>query len=248
MPPNEHCPNCHQLVADWHVEWYTTEGPSLFRGLAALDCPLCRQPVGFQRGKISPAPPGVPLVTRHAQQAALWAASQAIWREERCKVIRLWQGLEPSMQHTGRRKRSDKRTRTGKRSKKDCKMRLLTPEENRFLDVFLHEATTAPFSGPATNTLHKCGVEYGDISHIAWAYEQEVPRSGFAVGHAADVAPPVPWPSRQSALLRNQEIQRIWERQRQGAEKSAVPNEVDRIGQLPDEVGARGHSGGGSSH
>ena len=23
-------------------------------------------------------------------------------------------------------------------------MRLLTPEENRFLDVFLHEATTAP--------------------------------------------------------------------------------------------------------
>ena len=26
-------------------------------------------------------------------------------------------------------------------------MRLLTPEENRFLDVFLHEATTAPFTG-----------------------------------------------------------------------------------------------------
>ena len=78
MPPNEQCPNCHRLVADWHVEWYKTEGPSLYQGLAALDCPLCRQPVGFQGGKIGPGPPGVPLVRRHAEQAALWAASQAI--------------------------------------------------------------------------------------------------------------------------------------------------------------------------
>jgi hypothetical protein len=78
MPPNEQCPNCHQLVADWRVEWSKTEGPSLFQGLAALDCPLCRQPVGFQRGKIGLAPPDVPVVTRRAEQAALWAASQAI--------------------------------------------------------------------------------------------------------------------------------------------------------------------------
>jgi hypothetical protein len=78
MPPNEECPNCHGLVADWHVEWYKTEGPALYQGLAALDCPLCRQPVGFQGGKIGPAPPGVPLITRHADQAAQWAASQAI--------------------------------------------------------------------------------------------------------------------------------------------------------------------------
>ena len=48
MPPNEQCPNCHRLVADWHVEWYKTEGPSLYQGLVALDCPLCRQPAGFQ--------------------------------------------------------------------------------------------------------------------------------------------------------------------------------------------------------
>ena len=75
-------------------------------------------------------------------------------------------------------------------------MRLLTPEENRFLDVFLYEATTAPFTGPATKALHKSGLEYGDISYIAWAYEQEVPRTGFAVGHAADVVPPLPWPNR----------------------------------------------------
>ena len=95
-------------------------------------------------------------------------------------------------------------------------MKLLTPEENRFLDVFLHEATTAPFAGPATKALHKIGVEYGEISYIAWAYEQEVPRTGFTVGNAADAAPPLPWPNRQSALLRNQEIQRIWERRQQG--------------------------------
>ena len=96
-------------------------------------------------------------------------------------------------------------------------MRLLTPEENRFLDVFLHEATTAPFTGPATKALHKTGVEYGDISYIAWAYEQEVPRTSFAVGHAADVVPPLPWLDRQSALRRNQEIQRIWEERRRGS-------------------------------
>jgi hypothetical protein len=78
MPPNEECPNCHQMVADWHVEWYKTEGPSLYRGLAALDCPLCRQPVGFQGGKIGRAPPGAPLVRRYADQAAEWSASQAV--------------------------------------------------------------------------------------------------------------------------------------------------------------------------
>ena len=79
MPPNEPCPNYHRLVADWHVEWYKTEGPAIYRGLAALDCPLCRQPVGFQGGKIGPAPPSVPLVRRHADQAAAWAPLGAMY-------------------------------------------------------------------------------------------------------------------------------------------------------------------------
>ncbi len=117
-------------------------------------------------------------------------------------------------------------------------MKLLTPEENRFLDVFLHEATTAPFAGPATKALHKIGVEYGDISYIAWAYEQEVPRTGLAVGHAADVAPPLPWPNRQSALRRNQEIRRIWEQRQQGGEESAGQKESERNRDLADEVSA----------
>jgi hypothetical protein len=73
MPPNEECPICRQIVEDWHVEWYKSEGPALYKGLAAMDCPLCRQPVGFHQGKIGPAPPGVLLVRRDADKAAEWA-------------------------------------------------------------------------------------------------------------------------------------------------------------------------------
>ena len=118
---------------------------------------------------------------------------------------------------TGLRSRSWKPTRTNERNKVDPNMRVLTPEENRFLDVFLHEATTQPFTGPATVVLHNCGLEYGDISYLAWAYEQDVPRTGFAVGQASDVVPPLPWSDRQSALRRNDQIQRIWEERRQAS-------------------------------
>ncbi len=49
-------------------------------------------------------------------------------------------------------------------------MAILTPDEKEFLDVYLHEATTSPFfNGPATKSLHQIGVEYSDISYIAWA-------------------------------------------------------------------------------
>jgi hypothetical protein len=96
-------------------------------------------------------------------------------------------------------------------------MPLLTPAEKVFLDVFLHEATTSPFRGPATKALHGIGVEYGDISYIAWAYEQDVPRTSFAVGHAAEVAPPLPWATGESARRRNAELRRVWEQQREAA-------------------------------
>lgn len=101
-------------------------------------------------------------------------------------------------------------------------MRLLTPEEKRFLDLFIHEATTSPFSGPATKALHQIGVEYGDISYIAWAYEQDVPRTSFEWGHSADVAPALPWATRESALRRNQEIQGIWEQKQEPTETAKV--------------------------
>ncbi len=90
-------------------------------------------------------------------------------------------------------------------------MSILTPAERSFLDVFLHEATTPPFSGPATRALHGIGVEYGDLSYLAWAYERDVPRPGFGWGHAADVAPELPWPTRDAALSRNREIEAVWQ-------------------------------------
>jgi len=97
-------------------------------------------------------------------------------------------------------------------------MPILTPEEKEFLDVFLHEATTSPFfNGPATKALYSIGAEYRDISYIAWAYGQDVPLTSFEWGHAADVAPSLPWTTREAVLRRNQEIQRIWEQQRKQA-------------------------------
>ena len=94
-------------------------------------------------------------------------------------------------------------------------MTILTLAETEFLDVFLHEATTSPFfSGPATKALYALGVEYRDISYLAWAYEREVPHTSFGWGHSADVAPPLPWTTREAVLTRNQEIKRIWEQER----------------------------------
>src|SRR5262245_39450035 len=73
MPPKEKCPNCGQLVEDWHLEWYKSEVQLFYRGQAAFDCPLCGQPVGFQMGGIGPAPSGVTLMKRYVDKAAEWA-------------------------------------------------------------------------------------------------------------------------------------------------------------------------------
>ena len=97
---------------------------------------------------------------------------------------------------------------------------MLTLEERRFLDVFLHEATTSPFTGPATEALHQLGVAYGDVSFLAWAYHREVSRSGPAWGHAADSAPPLPWSDWDSALHRNEEIRGHWAQERQLSARS----------------------------
>lgn len=99
-------------------------------------------------------------------------------------------------------------------------MSILTPQEKDFLDVFIHEATTEPFfRGPATKALHGIGVQYHDISWISWAYNRECPVSPttFEWGHAAEVAPPLPWPDRETALRRNEEIHRIAEPDRRPA-------------------------------
>jgi hypothetical protein len=96
-------------------------------------------------------------------------------------------------------------------------MAILTQAEKDFLDVFLYEATTSPFfSGPATKALYTIGVEYRDLSYIAWAYHQEVARCGYGWGHAAEAAPALPWPDRATVLQRNKEIQGIWGEKREG--------------------------------
>jgi hypothetical protein len=118
------------------------------------------------------------------------------------------------MHNIGQQKKSGRQTRTSKRRIEGHEMKILTPAEKSFLDVFLHEATTAPFTGPATAALHSIGVEYGDISYIAWAYEHDVPRTRLELGHSADVAPPLPWKTRELALQRNREVQRLWQRER----------------------------------
>jgi hypothetical protein len=91
---------------------------------------------------------------------------------------------------------------------------ILTANERAFLDVFLHEATTSPFTGPATKSLHAIGVEYADISHVAWAYGQDAPRKNFEIGHPAAVSPPVPWSGREDALERDRDIERLWSKRR----------------------------------
>src|SRR5882724_9213414 len=102
-------------------------------------------------------------------------------REERCKVIHLRPELVLSMRATGLRKKSGRQTQTSKQRKDRREMSILTPQEKSFLDVFLHEATTSPFTGPATKALHGIGIEYSDISYLAWAYEQDVPRTAFEI-------------------------------------------------------------------
>ena len=100
-------------------------------------------------------------------------------------------------------------------------MPILNKCEREFLDVFLHEATTPPFfNGPASKALHGVGVEYKDISYIAWAYEKDVPRTRFEIGHEAEVAPPLPWPDRATVLRRNEELHTVWEQEHQLAASS----------------------------
>jgi hypothetical protein len=102
-------------------------------------------------------------------------------------------------------------------------MSILTQKEKEFLDVFLHEATTSPFfNGPASKALFGIGVEYRDISFIAWAYNQDVPRTSFEWGHAAQVAPPLPWTTREAVLQRDKEIERIREQARKQLDASGA--------------------------
>lgn len=214
MPPREECPICHVLIEDWHVEWYDDDTSLLFRGAAAMDCPLCGQLVGFQRGQIGTAPPGVSVIRRRAAKAAEWAVLRRWLRAALSTPICPLPAPASSTRCTGRHNRSSRRTQRNRQKNRGLDMNVLTPQEVAFLDVFLHEATTSPFTGPATRALHGIAVEYKDISYIAWAYNREVPKTSHEWGHAAESAPPLPWHSRQAALIRDKEIEQIWHQER----------------------------------
>jgi hypothetical protein len=90
---------------------------------------------------------------------------------------------------------------------------LLTDHEREFLAAFIHEATTDPFKGPATEELHLRNIYYTDLSHLMAAYYRENTgdQEGFG-GKYNPTPPPCPWQDRDSALRRNHEVERELER------------------------------------
>ena len=76
MPPNEPCPHCGQLLGDWHNERYEgAQRVAIYRGQAAMDCPLCRQAVLWFASRDLATPPAktpVPVYQRSVLIAAQW--------------------------------------------------------------------------------------------------------------------------------------------------------------------------------
>jgi hypothetical protein len=84
----------------------------------------------------------------------------------------------------------------------------LTDGERVFLAAFIHEATTDPFKGPATEELHRRNIYYTDVSHLMAAYYREGAgdQEGFG-GRYHPAPPPCPWPDRDSAIRRDDEVE-----------------------------------------
>jgi hypothetical protein len=80
FPANVACPVCGGIVQDWHTEWTDpAQAPDFYKGLNALDCPLCRAWVLYKVQKIQAVPAGEnpQRVRRLPLQAARWAKSQS---------------------------------------------------------------------------------------------------------------------------------------------------------------------------
>jgi hypothetical protein len=84
----------------------------------------------------------------------------------------------------------------------------LSDREREFLAAFIHEATTDPFKGPATEELHRRNIYYNDISHLLTAYywEHAGGQEGFG-GKYDPKPPPCPWGDRDSAARRDHELE-----------------------------------------
>ncbi len=83
----------------------------------------------------------------------------------------------------------------------------LTDRECQFLAVFIHEATTDPFQGPATAELHRRDIYYTDIGHLLTAYyrEHDAGQQGLGGKATADHLP-CPWQDRDAAVCRDEEV------------------------------------------
>jgi hypothetical protein len=88
---------------------------------------------------------------------------------------------------------------------------ILTREEITFLDVYCHEGTELPFGGPATDAITSIGVQNGDTLNLQWAYLRDKPPTSPTIGNASEVAPPLPWASREAVLRRDSAIRMIRE-------------------------------------
>jgi hypothetical protein len=67
-------------VQDWHTEWTDPAyGSDFYKGLRAIDCPLCGAWVLYKEQKLQPVPAGSnPQRTKRTPlQAARWAKSQS---------------------------------------------------------------------------------------------------------------------------------------------------------------------------
>jgi hypothetical protein len=85
---------------------------------------------------------------------------------------------------------------------------LLTDHERAFLAAFIHEATTEPFTGPATKDLHRRDIYYTDLPHLLNAYYRERPPGQEGFGGKHTPAPPLcPWPDRETAVRRDRELE-----------------------------------------
>jgi hypothetical protein len=88
---------------------------------------------------------------------------------------------------------------------------ILTREEISFLDVYCYEGTEPPFGGPATDAMRSIGIQSGDTLNLQWAYLRGKPPTGQVIGKSTQLAPPVPWASREAVLRRDEEIRAIRE-------------------------------------
>jgi hypothetical protein len=84
---------------------------------------------------------------------------------------------------------------------------LLTSQELEFLGIFICEATTDPFKGPAIEELHQRDIYYTDLPHLLAAYYQERvgTQEGLGGKHVATL-PPCPWKDREAAVHRDRQV------------------------------------------